>query len=149
MLGHNQPDEFRTHGVAGRPVLKDLPTTAGRHEKVQTYEVVNPDSGVHDVGNLRASRLRRQYCRQAPPPRPTIHQGSGVPSAAATNMCAAMVEPGEEAAGPNPEPGHSPRPAFSQALPRTRLEALLWAAIRSVSPGSCLRSLTVTHSGGT
>jgi hypothetical protein len=49
MLGHNQPDEFRTHGVAGRPVLKDLPTTAGRHEKVQTYEVVNPDSGVHDA----------------------------------------------------------------------------------------------------
>jgi hypothetical protein len=49
MLGHNQPDEFRTHGVAGRPVLTDLATTAGRHEKVQTYEVVNPDSGVHDA----------------------------------------------------------------------------------------------------
>jgi hypothetical protein len=49
MLGHNQPDEFRTHGVAGRPVLTDLATTAGRHEKVQTYEVMNPDSGVHDA----------------------------------------------------------------------------------------------------
>ena len=149
MLGHNQPDEFRTHGVAGRPVLTDLPTTATAREGADlrggesrfrrsrclaTYAQVGCAGSTADKHHHRDLPSTRVRCG---------------PACAATNMCAAAEEPGEGAAGPNPEPGHSPRPAFPQALPRTRLEELLWAAMRSVTPGSCLRSLTVTHSGGT
>ena len=151
MLGHNQPDEFRTHGVAGQPALTDLPTTAGRHEKVQTYEVVNPDSGVHDAWQTYAqvgcagSTADKHHHRDLPSTR--VRCG---PLCAATNMGAAAEERGEEAAGPNPEPGHChPDQRFHRPYPVQGWRSCCRRRCVRSRPAHVLRGLTATPSDGT